>query len=159
MSTFYMPGIYKVKITDQGYTKASTDNPQFFLTFLVLAQVVAGGTTECQQFERTYYQTLTDNTIGFFKKKLKAIGVEIDSLERLDPQIGGAVNLIDREITAYCAHSEYQGKMHEKWDILPSGPMKMSMEEVRKLDDIFELGTKKPAAQAPPRRNNSDETI
>jgi hypothetical protein len=160
MSTTYPPGPYKVKTTDQGYTKSSQGTPEFFLTFLVLAQVGAGGTAqECQQFERTYYQALTDNTIGFFIKKLKAIGVEIDRLERLDPQAEGAVNLIGREITAYCAHSEFEGKTRERWDLFPSRPKKLSVEEVRKLGDIFDLGTKKPAAPTPPRRNTSGETI
>ena len=154
----YTPGLYKVKTTDQGYTKSSQGTPEFFLTFLVLAQVGAGG--KCQQFERTYYQALTDNTIGFFIKKLKAIGVEIDRLERLNPQaLEGAVNLIGREITANCSHSEYEGKTREQWDLIPSGRKKLSVEEVRKLDDIFDLGTKKPAAPTPPRRNHSNETI
>jgi hypothetical protein len=158
MNTTYEPGPYKVKITDQGFTKASTGNMQFFLTFLVLAKVVEGGTAECQQFERTFYQTLTSNSFDFFEKKLKALGVEIDSLERLDPQTEGAVNLIDREITAYCAHAEYEGKTREKWDILPSSPKKMSVEEVRKLANNFGFSVKKPEAQAPPSRNNSNQT-
>jgi hypothetical protein len=152
MATTYPPGASKARVTDQGYTKSKNGNPMFFLQFQVLEQVGADGTARaCPQLERTYFKALTEKTIGWLCSDLKAIGVELDKPWQLDPQAEGAINLIGREITAYCAHADYQGEKREQWDIRPSGCLKLGADDIRKLDDVF--GPCCPRSTRPRRRS------
>jgi hypothetical protein len=157
MGTTYSPGVYHARVTDYGFTKTIDGEPKFFLQFLVLKKVGTDGIArECEQAQRHYYRVLRDSTIRWIRYDLRAIRVEFEKPSQLDPQIEGAVNIIDREITVFCSHAEYKGETREEWDLRPRVGMKMSVEEVRNLDDIFGNCTKK---QTPPRRNNSNETL
>src|SRR5262249_62226408 len=136
MGTTYSPGAYHARVTDHGLTKAKNGNPMFYLQFLVLKKAGADGAAqECEQAHRTYFKVLMDSTIGWLRDDLRAIRVEFEKPSQLDPQLEGAVNLFDREITVYCSHTEYMGEKREQWDLRPSGRMKLSVEEIRKLDD------------------------
>ena len=160
MGTTYSPGAYHARVTDNGFTKAANGEPKFFLQFLVLKRVGLDGIArECEQAHRHYYRVLRDSTISWIRNDLRAIHVEFEKPSQLDPQFEGAVNMIDREITVYCSHNKYKGETREEWDIRPRVGTKLSVEEVRNLDDIFGPCTQKPAAPTPPRRNNSGETI
>ena len=162
MATNYPPGVYQAKILDQGFFKSKKDNPTFFLHFQILNKVGGDGAPpECAQVERKYYKAVMENTIGWLRDDLEAIGVELENLSKLDPQTEGAVNLIGRVITVFCEHKpDDEGQLHENWGIRRATRNKLSEDDLRKLDNAFAHKLpKKRAVLPPPRRNDSDETI
>jgi hypothetical protein len=162
MSENYENGAYQAKILDHGVYTSKKGNPTFFLDFQILNKVGGDGANmECPQGERTYYKAVMNSTIGWLCDDLKAIGVEFDSLAKLNPQAEGAVKMIGRVITVVCEHKpDESGKLREQWGFRRATRNKLSEEDLRKLDNAFaHLLPKKRAAAPPPRPNNSNETI
>jgi hypothetical protein len=124
----YEVGRYEVKITGQGFQKASTGTLQFVLQFEVQGKVdprdpqtlisVAPG-------ERKWYKAITEKTVDWLMDDLKVLGVEgITSWAQLDPTIApdDFIDLSDKLIDMMCGSKNgTDGKSYEDWSIAREG--------------------------------------
>jgi hypothetical protein len=151
----YAKGRYLVEITDQGLTKASTGNFQIVLRFKVLegTQPVC----EVQQYERTAYLVITENTVDFLMPKLAALGYDHDSLKHLNLRDPQAHDLRGTQAEFFCKHEQDRnGEWRERWDVAMGGaskPLELKppdQRELRTLDALF--GRARKANGAAPHR-------
>jgi hypothetical protein len=152
MATHFMPGKYRARITDQGFSISKKENPVFFLELQVLATVAKDGTsTACEPLRRTYRKAITEKTVSWLRHDLKALDVEPASFAQLDPQEPGAIKLIGREIDVWCRHEPYQDELTERWELCPPRP-RAGGDDVRRLDEslghLLKKGAKPPATDA-----------
>jgi hypothetical protein len=120
MSTFYDQGRYECEITQQAMTKASTGTVQFVLRFRVLRFVLANGEMENvrQQYERTSYRAITENTMKYVERDLEALGFTGNSLRDLDPVNRTHESFVGKVLDFNCGHDkDLKGDLREKWSV------------------------------------------
>lgn len=170
MSTFYEQGRYECEITQQAMTKASTGNVQLVLRFRVLRMVLVNGELEnvSQQYERTSYRTITENTMKYLERDLEALGFTGSSLRELDPNNPTHEDFVGKILDFNCGHEKGQnGDMREKWSVAWT-EQSSAIEETpvesaayRQLDALFSRskgGSSSPSQrqqQSPPPRQRS----
>ena len=135
------PGLYRARIVGYGLIpSARKHTPTFFLEIELLHGIVPrnGDAIPCERTTRSYYRSITDETIDWLTADLRAIGVEVDSFEQLDPESLGAVNLFDREIDVRCTHVMFESQFRERWSIVHEKPrQRLGAGQLRTLDDRF----------------------
>jgi hypothetical protein len=153
----YAKGRYLVEITDQGLTKASTGNFQIVLRFKVLE----GTQPQCdvEQYERTAYLAITDNTVEYLTPKLAALGYNHDSLRHLNLQDSNPHDLRGTQVEFFCKHEQDRNnEWRERWDVVTGGagkPLELKppdQRELRTLDAMFGRVRKANGAAAPRRQ-------
>lgn len=163
-SPFYQSGRYACKITDQAMGEAGTGNPQFVLRFKVMGLVDPADPTRFipaqQQFERTFYRTITEKTIDYFVEDLKTLGFTGDSFRLLDPKVDGFHDFRGADVDMWCAHEDDpKGGQREKWSIARQGGdfevKPIDSKKLRQLDNLFGkhlkvLGTSGPKSEQQP---------
>jgi hypothetical protein len=120
MSTTYTASKYQAEVKEQGFEQPDGGTPYFYLQLQILHRVdAAGRPQDCPQYERTYRQYLGETGVGFriLAADLRALGVEVDELERLDPASADAINLVGRRIDVECAIESYNGRPVERWRV------------------------------------------
>ena len=162
MAAFYDKGTYQAKIVKQSLGENSKGNPELQLTLQPTAVVLQNGELAEQPFpyERTIYLTFTDGTLGteanpgWVLQTLAYLGFEGGSFADIEKH-----DFTGQEVTALCAHDNYQGKEREKWSILrprTAAPVKpLDKKGLRTLDAKFGKALKavvKQAKEAPPEK-------
>jgi hypothetical protein len=140
MSTTYTAGKYQAEVLDQGFTEsASKGTPGFYLQLKILGRYDAAGVVQpCPQYERTYTQYLSSEIgVNILKDDLKALGVQVTELTRLDPEVPGHESLVGRTIDVECKIESYNGKQMERWSIPRRKQAKLSRDAIRDLDAKF----------------------
>ena len=139
-------GTYLGRINKWGLSAAKTGTPQFFVTFTPLGRVDPSKPDDtenliaCEDWERTIFRAITENTIDFVVRDLKALGYSKDTFDQLDPEHKDAHSFADMEIRVTCKHEEYQGKNKERWDFAFGDgfkPKEMEAGGVKKLNALF----------------------
>lgn len=156
MTTFYQPGRYWGKITEQAIGKTSNGNPQIVLRFLVLGRInpanPEGDLLPVEsQMERTFYRVITEKTIDFVMQDLETLGFSGTSFSQLDPNHESSQDLTGKELEWSCSHESYQDDMKERWHLARSGVVVQPLEskELRKLDAMFGKQLKAGASKKP----------
>lgn len=157
---FYAVGRYACKVVDQALGESGTGKPQFALRFQVLGLVDPADPGKyipaSAQYERTYYRTITEKTIGYFADDLKALGFMGESFKDLDPNTEGFHDFRGLDVDMWCAHeNDQQGNPREKWSVARvAGSLEMKpleRKKMRELDDLFGKSLKgmRQGAEAP----------
>lgn len=140
---FYGEGVHVVQITKQGLTKASTGTPQFVLSAKILGAPTGDGgyLPHQQQYERTLYMALTENTMQYVMPKLETLGFQGSSMGQLDPSHPSHQSFVGGQVDLYCKwENDPKGGQREKWQI-STGPGSLGdpldQREVRQLDALF----------------------
>jgi len=97
---------------------------------------------------------LTEKTIDFATKELRALGYDRDNFRELDQSAPNAFPLIGCMATFYCKHESFQGSQREKWNIAAGGASEIKpidQAKARKLDALFGKALKDAPIQATPR--------
>jgi len=144
---YYPPGKYACKITDQALGESSTGNPQFALRFTVLGPVDPENPESylrvqgMQQYERTYYKSITEKTIEYFLADLKTLGFKGSTFKELDKSMPTYHSFIGMDVDMFCGHEkDQQGEMREKWVVArTAGPLEVKPLESKKLRDLDNL--------------------
>lgn len=158
---YYEPGLYRFRITQQGFGEAkSSGNPQFLLRGEPLAQVAydQDGNEEeypCdRQYERTIALTITPNTVDRVIANLVKLGWPGRKFSDLLPESANSFSFVGIEFIAECKHeasNKGDGKMFEKWDFpfeqKASEPIKSVTSVAKKLDNLFGDKLKRVAAE------------
>lgn len=153
----FLPGKYMVRVIAQGFSEAKTGTIQFFFKFVPQCLVSEEGEkVSCADYERTCFMALTDKTIDFSVRNLRAIGFDGVSFEDLEPDRAGHFSFVGTDVEMECKHESYEGREREKWQLPMSGGS--SVEHVpgvgKRLDALFGDALKLPTgtrttAQAP----------
>lgn len=155
---FYESGRYACKVTDQAMGEASTGNPQFVLRFKVMGLVDPSDPTRFipaqQQYERTFYRTITEKTIEYFVEDLKTLGFSGDSFKKLDPNTDGFHDFRGADVDMWCAHEDdTSGGSREKWSVArQAGSFEvkpLESKKLRELDNLFGKHLKGLKSEAP----------
>ena len=164
-STTYTPGRYRTLIKDFGWTEASTGTPQFFIQFEVTGRYDKDGNLAgCQRFERTYYRAISTKgkearakCVNMLKADLSAIGEKVQDEAQLDPGSPGALNLLNKQIDAYCTVESFNDNAVERWALRSNGREKLSVKGLRsKLGGrLFEKEDGPPPPAVPPDNNDA----
>lgn len=118
----YEQGKYKFQVIAQGFTKAQSGNPQFFLTGKPTGLVNPDKPDEifeCDDYERTLKVTITDKTIDRILGDLRKIGFTGAKFSELDPSNPKCHSFVGEEIDVQCTHEpgrDNPGKLFEKWE-------------------------------------------
>lgn len=143
---FYESGRYACKITSQAMGEAGTGNPQFVLRFKVMGLVDPGDPSRYipapQQFERTFYRTITEKTIEYFVEDLRTLGFTGKSFKELDPATDDFHDFRGSDVDMWCAHEDdSKGGQREKWSIARQvGEFEVKpidSKKLRELDNLF----------------------
>lgn len=142
---FYQEGKYRCRIDEQALGVASTGNPQVIIRFTVLAVYSGGNLNDLsQQYQRTYFGTITDNTIEYIKADLDALGLFVTSFGQIDQNRKGFVDVRGTEVDMICAHEDDgKGALRERWRVARSAGNKpleykpVESSAVSKLDALF----------------------
>lgn len=158
----YQPGTYAVEIVKQKMAKARTGNPQVIISFVPYAKVNEGVPEDSpnrlqdlggDQYERSAFWVVTDNTVDWVIDKLERIGIQnIGSWSEIDEDNPNCCDVRRRHVCMVCRHETYEGKTREKWD-LRGGGGELQIEELdqnamRELDAQFGRFLKKNATPA-----------
>ena len=130
----YAIGLYKCRILEHCISEANSGSLQVVLTFKVLEPEDGHVPAEWQQYERTLFWSLHDNSWKYTKVKLQRIGW--DEAGGLGPiNEGGA--LVGQEAIFECGRNSYQGKTREDWDLPAEGKQhgSVTMEAVKDLEN------------------------
>ncbi len=162
---YYEPGRYWCKIVNQQLGKASTGNPQIVITFQVLGKVdladPEGNLLRVNNdYERSYFRTITDKTAEWAVDDLHKLGFTGDSFGQLNLDHPNCCDLRGSEVSFTCAHeednrSDHRGEIKERWSVSgDGGTLKVAPladKDVRKLDALFgkALKANKPVAIQP----------
>lgn len=154
---YYRPGQYWGRITHQklGQSKAKA-TPQLIVSFVVLGQIDPANPKGdllqvMQQYERSLFMSVTDNTIEWVMRDLQRLGFVGDSFALFDEGTPNFCRLIDSDHAFYCQHEAGQdGQLREKWGLARenTGPTvtPLGNAEARKLDSLFGKQLKRLAA-------------
>lgn len=164
MSTFYEEGRYRCEVTQQAMSKASTGTPQFVLKVRLLEMYVSPSETESlrQQYERSIYRAITENTVKYLKKDLEVLKFTGGSLKLIDPTTPGYQSFTGTVVDCLCKHEvdKQSDNVRERWSLAwPAaesseiGARPLAPQEYRALDALFGAavranGGAKPQAQA-----------
>lgn len=151
MSAFYEPGLYHVRVEDQGLTVASTGRPMVVLRVKVLArvdesQVDLPAYTVAQMHDRTIRLVVGDDDVSreFVLSKLRYAGWTGQRFETLQ--------LVGYTCQARCRHGVYNSQAVEDWDLaLPPRepkPLPHDPNVARRLNALFGRRLREPSGQA-----------
>jgi hypothetical protein len=140
MAAYYEPGLYHVRIEDQGLTSASTGRPMIVFRVKVLAkvdetQVDLPAYTVPQMHDRTIRLVVgeEESTQEYVLSKLRYAGWTGNRFETMQ--------LVGYTCQARCRHGSYNGQSIEDWDLsLPPRepkPLPRDPTVARKLNTIF----------------------
>jgi hypothetical protein len=157
-SPFYQPGQYVAEVTQQALGEAGTGTPQFVLRVKILGRpdpAEPDSYVPVQQYERTIYRAITENTIDYVMEDLKTLGFAGNSFSDLDPASPNHQSFAGKQIDVYCKHEDDQkGNTREKWGL--SGRQKalevkpLDSKKTRSLDSLFGKNLKTIAQTAKP---------
>lgn len=145
-SPFYESGRYACKVTNQAMGEAGTGNPQFVLRFKVMGLVDPADPTRFipaqQQYERTFYRTITEKTIDYFIEDLKTLGFAGKSFKDLDPNTEGFHDFRGADVDMWCAHEDDpKGGAREKWSVARQASefevKPIDSKKLRELDNLY----------------------
>jgi hypothetical protein len=140
MKAYYEPGPYKCRITEQGFNKASTGTPQFWLRFQVLERIEPFNDS-LEKYSRTEYFAITERTADRVMQDLHTLGFRGDSFNDVDPRREGFHSFLDSQVELVCSHEDGQdGTPRERWRVSRTG-RPLEEEIVRQLNRLL---TKKP---------------
>ena len=136
MTTYYGPGRYRVRITQQGFNQASTGTSQFFLKFVVL-ECVEPVNDSYEQHERTAWFAITEKRAAWTMRDLRSLGFDGDDFSGVDPRVKGFHSFIGEEKELSCQHEpNIQGALREKWG-LEGIPHPLSRDGVKDLNKFL----------------------
>jgi hypothetical protein len=149
----YVPGRYKAEVVGQGFERSRLkETPCYCLQLRITGRYdERGDVQDCPRFERTYTQYLANETgVGILRGDLKALGVEVSDLTRLDPGAPDHINLVGRLIEVECGHETFNGQTRERWRIYRPRK-KLDLDELAELNARFRqvLGGSPGGASAP----------
>ena len=138
-------GMYRVKVTRWGLTKARTGNTQFVISFKPIGFIdpsyPQGEYGPCSDHERSIFCVITDKTIDRVVSDLRHLGYEQDNFDGLNPLDPAAHNFEGLEFDAECFFENYQGQQKEKWQFgWGGGGMEikpLESNEIKKLNALF----------------------
>lgn len=154
---FYKAGTYDVLVQQQGLgINEKTQNPYFFLGFLVLGQ---DGRVfdESEQLARRYERAITEKTVPYLAEDVKVLGLAVTSPAQLDPKYGHSI--IGKTIPMYCKiEKDDKGREWERWSVPyagGSGTPKSMLDEagLQALDKKFQAAFSKAMAM------NTDDMV
>lgn len=126
---FYAKNRYRCIVTENGVAeKESTGNPYVYIRFIVKA--TANGKPVEKEYHRELQKMVTDKTIPWLAKELKALGLNVKSWIQMEPTVQGGVDLKDQEHIFEC---DINDRGYEDWRI-PFGGGDGNLKEVKKLD-------------------------
>jgi len=152
MPQFYAEGAYRGTVIEQGFGQSKEKKTHFFFLKVKIEADENGQPVE-KSYERTVTRYITEATVEYFAKDLKALGFEWrDSFNDLHPAVPSHHSFVGQSVDLYCKH---EGE-YEKWQI--SRPMgggqqveQLGSAEMRKLDNMFGRAMKGGATPATPR--------
>lgn len=126
MGIFYEQGQYRGEIMQTALGKSENKGtPQFVVKVKVQAKYVGDGEVDVKESERTVYLSMTEKSMPYVVKKLKAAGYEGSTTRELI-----AHDFTGRPVELNCTHEAGQsGGDREKWDLA------WGETEVKPLDD------------------------
>ncbi len=145
------PGRYQATIVGQAYDRANSGTLCLYLRLRVTARYVTDDRTErCPPREGMYRQCL-GNEVGFriLRDDLRALGVELDDLTRLDPDSPDRISLVGRAVDVRCEHEVYSGRTYERWAIVRPRA-RIDRAALQELNERFGHLLKPPDAAAKP---------
>ena len=142
MSVFYEQGRYRGRVTKQAIGETKTEQPQFVLSFQVIAQYFGEDLENVAQvYERSMFRVINGNTIQYVTQDLEQLGYPHDSFRFLSPDTPNFHNFAGHEFDFVCKHETYQGKESEKWSLARDGEgfevKPLATDKMRKLDALF----------------------
>jgi hypothetical protein len=139
--TQFEEGIFQGRITAWGFSRAKTDNVQFFITVRIegkFDETNPDRLLEAPGLERTVFRTLSsEDQVGWLLSDLRSIGFSDTTLTSLDPRSPDAVDFSDRVVRVRCRHREWQGTVREQWDLVREAVERIGLEKVRALEERF----------------------
>jgi hypothetical protein len=147
----YEPGIYNVRITNQGFDEASTQTRFFWMAFDPQDYIEVDGTVRPvhEVSERTIRMYITGATFDRVIGQLRSLGFTGSRFSELEP--GGGFSFIGQDFELECQHETYKGKTREKWDV----PYKRTEQKdgvARDLDALFGAELQKSATRQAPKQ-------
>lgn len=141
-------GRYWGRITHQRLGKSSNGNPQIMVSFVVLGKVNVSDPDGdllpvMQQYERTVFRVITENTIDWVTQDLDKLSWVGDDWATFDEGHPSCCQIVGNELGFFCKHeAHYQtGEPREVWSIAQDnmGPTVIPLEssELRKLNALF----------------------
>lgn len=137
------PGRYHAEIVGQQMAESSNGNPQLILVIRLLGKLDPADPEtmhHCPADERRVFMTITQKTIDFVLRDLKALGFSKSSFSFLDPNTDGYHDFRGTEVDVSCQHDTYQGEVKEKWQLALNGGFEakpLDKKNLRKLDSLF----------------------
>lgn len=153
----YTPGRYWGKLTNQQLGKTKTDKPQIILSFQIMGRIDPadpdGDLISCNEYERSVFRVITENTLEYAMKDLATLSFTGDSLSQIGLDHPHCVDMRGTETALSCDHEEYpagSGKIKERWEIAREGGSlqvkPLDEKEKRTLDTLFGRKLKKQSA-------------
>jgi hypothetical protein len=152
---FYEPGRYWGRITHQKLGETKTGKPQLVLSFLVVGKLNPvdpdGDLLPVpQQYERSIFRVITENTIDYVMEDLEALEFTGGSFQHFDEESPDCCDLRGKERAFSCKHDEDQnGQPREQWGLAKDGggPQVKPLDNkaARQLDAMFGKRLKKAA--------------
>ena len=138
MKPFYDPGLYKCRITNQGFNEASTGTAQFWLKFDVLEQIEPFSDI-LEKFSRTIYFPITARTADRVMHDLHSLGFKGDSFDGVDPREDGYHSFVGKEIELTCSHEDDRNHQpRERWALRGVGMGRpLANDKVRMLNRLL----------------------
>jgi hypothetical protein len=141
---FYAEGKYRCEVLEQVLGVAGTGNSQVIIKFKVLS-VYQGGQPQdlVNQYNRTYYGTITENNVEYVMNDLNALGLYVTSFGQIDQNRPNFVSIIGNMVDMICAHEAGQNGLRERWRVAyarESKPLEykpVAASDVSKLDALF----------------------
>lgn len=160
MGVYYNEGRYKAEILEQGFTDAKTGTPQFVLAIRIFETENGDPVNEGERF---VFQAITENTIEFLLKDLRALGYEGNSLQPL----ADGNQFVGKQAIFFVKHeTNRDGQKQERWNVYRGGGnasieslTKTDPSKLRNLDVLFGRAARqqKPLTKsAPPPANFGD---
>lgn len=141
----FQPGRYWARITDQQLGYNNKGNKQLVLRFELIGRInpsdPEGELLPCDQFERTIFRVINENTLVYVLDDLEILGFDGESWAQLDLSHAEACDLRGQELAVSCTHEQYAGNAVERWGISrePTRPEIKPLEPKaqRELDNLF----------------------
>jgi hypothetical protein len=150
----FQPGLYSVRVTGQGFSKALTGTDQFFLQVEPEMFHNGGSDEPCDNYSRTIRWNITTKTVDRVRADLERIGFTGDKWTLLDPSTPNGFSFVGQVIHAECKHEpgfKDPSTMKETWELPYEGGAKIVESDssvAKKLDTLFGKKFAKPAAKA-----------
>lgn len=162
---YYEMGRYWGRVTHQKLGKTKNGNPQLVISFLVLGKINAMDPegdllAVSQQYERTVFRVITENTIEWVEQDLDKLGWTGTDWSQFDETNPHCVSFVGTELAFSCKHEPHfeTKEPREVWSVSQESPgmavTPLEPSELRKLNTMFGKALKErkppsPKAESP----------